>query len=130
MISIIPALALAGALLGAPAVATLGGDAVPQTQPTRTINLDVPGALEAVAAANPAHYRKLVDIIRVSSEIDCHAMLPMLYTRFGARGSCAFGGALMTSFPAKRHVRFQIDDTAYVTNVVIRSSPGKVIPAE
>src|SRR5258708_5552419 len=104
MTSIIPALVLSRALLGIPAVETPGGP-VPHTQPTRTINLDAPGALEGVAAANPEHYRKLVDVIRVSSEIDCHAMPAMLYAKFGTAASCNFDGTLMTSFPAKPHIR-------------------------
>ncbi|HEX7465313.1 MAG TPA: hypothetical protein VF309_01635 [Usitatibacter sp.] len=130
MTTIIPALALAGALLGAPAVATPGGDAVPAIAPTRTVNLDRPGALEAVAAANPGHYRKLVEILRVSGEIDCIAMPAKLYVSFGATGSCTAPNLLMTSFPAKRHVRLLLEDTAYEANVVIRSSPGELVPAE
>jgi hypothetical protein len=121
MTPIIPAFALAGALLGASA---------PATPPVRTINLDAPGALEAVAAANPGHYRKLVEIIRVSSEIDCTAMPARLYVKFGATGACTAPNLLMTSFPAKRHVRLQLDDTAYETNVVIRSSPGELVPVQ
>jgi hypothetical protein len=130
MASIIPALTLAGALLGVPTVATPGGDAAPAVPPVRTINLDAPGALDAVAAANPRHYRKLVEILRVSGRIDCIAMPARLYVRFGATGSCTAPNLLMTSFPAKRHVRLQLDDIAYEANVVIRGSPGELIPAD
>jgi hypothetical protein len=130
MASIIPALAISGALLGVPTVATLGGNAAPAVPPVRTINLDAPGALEAVAATNPRHYRKLVEILRVSSEIDCIAMPARLYVRFGATGSCTAPNLLMTSFPAKRHVRLQLEDVAYEANVVIRSSPGELVPVE
>ena len=130
MASIIPALTLAGALLGVPTVATPGVDAAAAVPPVRTINLDAPGALEAVAAANPRHYRKLVEILRVSSRIDCIAMPARLYVGFGATGSCTAPNVLMTSFPAKRHVRLRLDDVAYQANVVIRDSLGELVPAD
>ncbi|MGZ5038576.1 MAG: hypothetical protein ACXWG1_00225 [Usitatibacter sp.] len=128
----IPVLAVAGALLGVPAVLAVHHADNPKhiyIDIKRTIDLDRPGALDAVAQANPEHHRKLVGIIEAASDVDCREMPKMLAVKYGALGSCTAPHMLLTSLPPKRHLSFTIDDTEYVVNVALRGEPAKMVPA-
>lgn len=119
----LPVLAVVATLLGAP------GAVLHSSSVTRTVDLGVPGALEAVAATNPGHYRRIVGILDAAAEIDCEEMPAKLFVKHGALGNCTTPYTLLTSFPAKRHLNFSIDDTAYVVNVAIRDNANRMVPA-
>src|SRR5712692_8433114 len=78
------------------------------------INLDRPGALEAIAKDNPTHHRRIVDIIRVAEELPCNLVPETIQTRFDARGVGCIPIMELTSDPPKRHIRFTLDETVYV----------------
>jgi hypothetical protein len=127
--STIPALVIAGAILTAPALFSRGESHSIEVKIARTVDLGVPGALDSIATSNPGHYRKLVGIIEAAGEIDCEEMPAKLYVKYGALGSCTAPHMFLTSYPAKRHLSFTLDDTSYVVNVAIRGKMWKVIPA-
>lgn len=92
------------------------------------VDLDRPGALEAIEKENPAHYRKIVDIIRVAADQSC-LTAPQLMQIEGARGTDCRAMAIMTSDPPKKRLVFRLDDVQYVTVVTLTGPKGKVIPA-
>jgi hypothetical protein len=125
----IPALVITGAILAVPAPFSGGGSQSVQARTVRTIDLGVPGALDSIATSNPGRYRKLVGIIEAAAEIDCEEMPAKLYVKYGALGSCTAPHMFLTSYPAKRHLSFALEDTSYVVNVVIRGAGGRLVPA-
>ncbi len=67
-----------------------------------TIDLDAPGALEALARANPAHHTKVRHVSYVP--------------------------VVLTSHPAKRRLSFALDDTRYEAVVVLTGLRGDIVP--
>jgi hypothetical protein len=96
----------------------------------RSVDLGAPGVLEAIEKANPEHYRKITEIIRVSEEVSCETLPGMLKVQFGVSRTRCAGALILTSYPAKRHLAFTLDDIDYTTNVVLRNFEGKLMPAK
>jgi hypothetical protein len=96
----------------------------------RTIDLDHTGALEILATDNPQHYQKVVEIIQVAREVSCQSLPEILQVRFDAASVHGTGQLILLSHPPKRRLSFQLDDTAYVTNVVLPSGGEKLVPAK
>ena len=101
--------------------------------PSREVNLDRPGALDAVADANPAHYAKILVILEVSQMESCEHAAQVLKTKEGlaidAMRCDSF--TLLTSFPPKRHMTFVLDEVRYTSNVAqVQLRQPKVLPAE
>ena len=96
----------------------------------RTIDLGAPGALEALERSNPEHYGKVVKILRIAGDVSCETLPRMLKVQFDAAGARCSSALVLTSYPAKRHVWFQLEDTAYVANVVLHGVQGKLSPAK
>ena len=117
MAPLIPIIAIAGAVIVVPG------------RPAHTVDFDKPGTLDRIAVENPAHYRRLVEVLDAASVIDCQEMPGKLYVKFNAAGSCTAPNMLLTSFPAKRRIAVTLDDTGYVGNVVIRTDAGRMVPA-
>lgn len=93
------------------------------------VDLDRPGAFEALAQRNPAHHARALEIIRVAEQSPCK-LVPRVYRAKDEPGD--FGCAptlLMTSFPPKRRVAFTLDDTTYETIVTVRSD-ARLMPAK
>jgi hypothetical protein len=94
------------------------------------VNLDKPGVLEAIEKRNPAHHRRIVEILRVAQAEPCETLPQILKTQFDAVGTKCSSYMLLTSDPPKRHLTFTLADTVYVTNVVQYKLRGKLTPAE
>ena len=94
------------------------------------INLDKPGALEAIEKEHPEHYRKIVEIIRVAQAEPCETLPQVLKTRFDAFDTVCKSYQLLTSDPPKRHLSFTLESTGYVTNAIQYNLRGKVVPAK
>lgn len=94
------------------------------------IHLDKPGVLEAIERNNPAHHRKIVEILRLAQAEPCETLPQILKTRFDVASANCGAYQLLTSDPPKRHLAFTLADTTYVTNVVQYKLRGRVIPAE
>jgi len=94
------------------------------------VNLDKPGMLEAIEKQNPAHHRKIVEILRVAQAEPCETLPQILKTQFDAQSTNCRSFQLLTSDPPKRHLTFTLTDTVYVTNVIQYKLRGKLTPAE
>jgi hypothetical protein len=93
---------------------------------SRPVDLDKPGALEALQQSNPAHYEKVRQIVAgIARQPDVKVPGWMLAT-FNAR-EVSYASIEMTSFPPKRRLSFALDNTRYVV-VVTLTRDGKVIP--
>jgi len=80
-----------------------------------TIDLDVPGKLEAIERDNPDHFSK---IERILAEVprqppNQKAVAEWMRTRFQAR-DVQYSDLVMASLPPKKRLRFSLDDTSYV----------------
>jgi hypothetical protein len=96
----------------------------------RVVNLDKPGALDAIASENPEHYQKIMGILRVSQVEACETLPRTLKVQFDADAASCRAYELLTSQPPKRHLRFRLGDTDYVTNAVQTNLGGKLTPAK
>lgn len=95
--------------------------------PGRTVDLNKPGALEALQEANPTHYekvRKILDGILQQPE----ARVPRwIQTTFDGR-DVSYAPILMTSDPPKRRLSFALDDTRYEAVVTLTNVRGEIVP--
>jgi hypothetical protein len=101
----------------------VAGDATPR----RTINLNNPGAFEALQRSNPTHYekvRKILDGILQQPE----ATVPRwIQTNFDAR-NVSYLPILMTSDPPKRRLSFGLDETRYEAVVTLTNVRAEIVP--
>jgi predicted dienelactone hydrolase len=111
------ALALLAATCFVPAAASAGP----------TIDLNTPGALEALEQANPAHYAKVKLILHgVTRQRD--ADVPRwLRVGFDAR-DVNYAPIVLTSHPARRRLSFALDATRYEAVIVLTHLRGDIIP--
>jgi hypothetical protein len=108
------------------------GHAVAGVTTTRSaIDLDRPGALEALRERNPVEYRRIDGILRLATKMPCPGTdLPrMLKAEFGAEDAfCSL--TVYTSYPARRRLTFSLEGTAYNSLVVIDDGQQGLIPAK
>ena len=94
----------------------------------RTVDLDAPGAMEHVRAANPGHFDKIVKIIEGVTQQPDSAVPRWMRVTFDAQ-DVNYRPIVMTSHPPKRRLSFALDDTRYEAVVVLTNARGAVIPA-
>ena len=94
----------------------------------RTVDLDAPGVMEAVRAANPNHFDKIVKIIEGVTQQPDSAVPRWMRVNFDAQ-DVNYRPIVMTSHPPKRRLSFALDDTRYEAVVVLTNASGAVIPA-
>jgi len=92
------------------------------------VDLDKPGALEALQAANPEHHRKALDVIQAASRLQCRETTVRQVGHEAKLAPCA-PFMVMTSYPPKRHVTFTVEGVTYASNVAIQGLEGKFMPA-
>ena len=95
----------------------------------RTVDLDAPGAMERVRAANPIHLDKIVKIIEGVAQQPDSTVPRWLRVNFDAR-DVGYTPIVMTSHPPKRRLSFALDDTRYEVVVVLTKWGGAVTPAK
>jgi hypothetical protein len=96
--------------------------------PTRTVDLDAPGALEALERSNPAHHEKVRKIVEGVIHQPASRVSRWIAVAFNGR-DVSYAPVLMTSHPPKRRLSFALDDTRYVTVVTLTNVRGDVVPA-
>lgn len=97
------------------------------TPPRRTVNLNKPGALEALQQSNPTHYekvRKILDGILQQPDV---AVPRWIQTNFDAR-DVNYAPILLTSDPPKRRLSFALDETRYETVVTLTNVRAEIVP--
>ena len=93
---------------------------------SRVVDLDKPGALEALQQLNPTHYEKIWQIVTGILQQPDAAVPGWMRANFDARG-VLYSQIEMTSYPPKRRLSFALDDTRYVV-VVTLSRSGTITP--
>ena len=93
---------------------------------SRVVDLDKPGALEALQHLNPTHYEKIRQIVTGILQQPDAAVPGWMRANFDARG-VLYSQIEMTSYPPKRRLSFALDDTRYVV-VVTLTREGKITP--
>lgn len=103
--------------------------------PTEVVNLDHPGAMEALKAANPDRHRRVEGVIQAAYSMNCGVpeFERFLRTKYEAtRPIC--GPIVKTSYPPQRVLHFQIGDTSYSKTVYFEvkrpETPGRVVPVK
>ena len=91
-----------------------------------TVDLDAPGALEALAATNPDHYAKVTTILDGVRRQPEATVERWLRVGFDAT-NVSFAPIVLTSHPAKRRLSFALDVTRYEAVVVLPAS-GAFVP--
>lgn len=91
-----------------------------------SIPLDGPGALEALKATNPDHYRRAVGILRVASDMPCDGVPRVIQADFNAVLAQCEGATIRTSWPAQRDVAFVLDGTRYSARVFLNEREALV----
>jgi hypothetical protein len=84
------------------------------------IDLDRPGVLEELKQQHPQRYQAVSALLRASEHAPCPSTeIEALKTRFNIQ-DLECGMTLMTSFPAKRRVNFELDGVSYAATVVLQ----------
>ncbi len=93
----------------------------------RSINLNEPGALEALQRSNPAHYEKVSKIMEGISQRPDTAVPRWIQTNFDAR-NVSYAPILLTSDPPKRRLSFALDNTHYEAVVTLTNVRAEIVP--
>ena len=95
---------------------------------SRVLDLNAPGALEALRRENPVHYRKLQQILNGLTDRPQEDIPNWIQTNFAA-SDVVYSLHLLTSEPPKeRHLKLNLDDTRYEAVVTLRRSGGTICP--
>lgn len=92
------------------------------------VDLDEPGALEALRRDNPSHYKKILEIMRHSSTNQGSGGPWFKKAENGAYNVSS--GLLLTSNPPQKPLSFVLDGTHYRTLVTVGPSKANVILAK
>jgi hypothetical protein len=87
--------------------------------PPNAIDLDKPGVLDQLKLSHPQQYQAVAAILSASQRMPCQSgELKALKARFDIRDlECNL--IVLTSWPPKRHVRFEFDGASYAATVVL-----------
>jgi hypothetical protein len=102
--------------------------ALAQTASSRSVDLDRPGQLEALEFENPGHYLRIAQIREFASRMPCTDELRQtLAVKFeAADAKCTL--LILTSYPSRRRLSFELDGTSYTTKVHMDESGYRFIP--
>ena len=92
------------------------------------IDLDRPGAMEALARDNPVHYAKVEKILSEAPYRPFASVARWIRTEFQAR-DVDTSHLLKTTYPAQARLSFVLDDRHY-TKVIRIDAPARVMPAK
>ena len=128
-------LSFAAVLLTGIAGAAAATDAPRPTGIKRTVYLDHL-ALQEMKKSNPDRYAQVRKVMASASEL-CAPNAARQWSVANVSAASCSGAFLKMSFPPKREIGFQIDDTWYVALVTLydkpalrAAEPGRVIPVE
>ena len=100
------------------------GDATPR----RAIDLNEPGALEALQRSNPTHYEKVRQILEGVLQRPDTDVPRWIQTNFAAH-DVSYVPVVLTSHPPKRRLSFALDATRYEAVVTLTNVRGDITPA-
>lgn len=109
-------------------LASLIALALPCAAAERIVDLNRPGALEALEQANPAHFSKVQRILREAPRLPLASLPGWVRTQFDAR-EVSLPYVLRTSYPAQANLSFVLDDTRYSAVIRVDAEPT-VTPAK
>jgi hypothetical protein len=95
--------------------------------PARAIDLNAPGALEALQQSRPAHFDKVRRILEGLPQQPDPAVSRWMRVSFDAR-AVNYPPFILTSFPAQRRLSFVLDDTRYEAIVILTTVPARALP--
>ncbi len=91
------------------------------------VDLDRPGAMDALKTSNPEHYRRAQGVIDVAYHKGCHVPEFERFLRAQFDASRPYCGPIVkTSYPPQRMIRFHIDGVAYSKTIqfqVMQATP-------
>jgi hypothetical protein len=104
----------------APAFLIIGSFALAHGAPR--VDLDQPGVLNQLKQEHPQRYQAVSALLRASEHAPCQGgEIEVLKTRFNVKDlECAM--MVLTSYPAKRHVGFELDGVNYEATVVLKDA--------
>jgi hypothetical protein len=101
-----------------PAFLVVGAFALGDDAPR--IDLDRPGVLDQLKQQHPQRYQALRAVLRASERAPCRpSEIELLKTRLNVR-DLECGMMIFTTYPALRHVSFELDGTNYAATVVLK----------
>lgn len=100
--------------------------AVALNVPTQVVNLDQPGAMEALKAANPDRHKRVEGVIQAAYSMNCGVpeFEQFLRAKYEATKPVC-GPIVKTSYPPQRILHFQIGETSYSKTVQFEVKPPK-----
>ena len=94
------------------------------------IDLDRPGAFEALQARHPDRYQRILEIANVAKVEPCETLPNVLLAKYEVDNTRCSPYLLLATYPPKRTVTFTTMGDTYVTNIVLdHLQPAKVQPA-
>jgi hypothetical protein len=76
-------------------------------------------ALETVGKADPSHFRRVSEAIRVASEMGCASAAKVLKARFDVTDAHCSPNLLLTSLPPKQRLTFTMEGTPYIVDIQV-----------
>ena len=92
-----------------------------------TVDLDRPGALAALEQTNPAHHAKVKLILAGVTRNPDSDVPRWMRVGFDAR-DVSYAPIVLTSHPAQRRLSFALDETRYVSVIVLTDLRGAIVP--
>jgi hypothetical protein len=102
-----------------------GGCGSPSEPYLRTVDLNVPGSMAALARSNPDHHAKIQRILVEVQRQDPRSIASWMKTEFGA-DQVQYMPLLKASDPAKRFVAFTLDSMRYEVVLVEARTPWSI----
>ncbi len=97
--------------------------------PRRAIDLNEPGALEALQRSNPTHYEKVRQILQGVLQRPDTDVPRWIRANFAAN-DVSYVPVVLTSHPPKRRLSFALDATRYEAVVILTNVRGDITPAK
>jgi hypothetical protein len=93
----------------------------------RLVDLSAPGALEALARSNPAHYEKIRQILDGILQQPDANVPRWIQANFDGR-NVTYAPIVLTSHPPKRRLSFALEATRYEAVIVLTNVRGEIVP--
>jgi hypothetical protein len=93
------------------------------------VDLRATGALEALQHSNPAHYRKVEQILERTRQFPQAGPARWLPAGMQATDVQYTGSLMKPSYPPKQTLRFRLDDVRYTVDVTRHDVAARLIPA-
>ena len=90
------------------------------------IDLDRPGATEALKDDNPLHFDKVQRILQGAQQLPLPSIRGWIRAQFDA-ADVSYPVLLKTSFPPKARLSFVLDEVRYNATVILTSVKGEVV---